>query len=378
MKKMIGRLITTHKTRDNIYFSKEALQSVIKQINSGDKIMPFNINHNFNRQIGFVIPGSAKLIQLEDGEFAVEAEINIYETNEERLKFFVDVGQKQEKVVLDSLMISAIKMWDTNCPTYLLEKTIFSILNIKPNLDDEGLLMILNPSEIYAKGILIDNKHIVLFNHFLRRGFSEPNAYNKRLIDKLIDLKIHLPTIRLSFLIVPIAISFKSEFKDMIECDYAWGPKLPLDLSLLKEGVTKHLANEEDKSMENLIATDFWWKTKDINTMELQIEELRDKSTFLCKDGSKSKYFPLKYAHLQFDKVQKKIVHLDCAIRIYSEEEFDLRLGLNDMSKANKQSSKRIKLFKLDGIFEPKDAFDILSFFFINNSDVRNYLEAKK
>lgn len=375
MLKMKGRLITTHLTKDNIQFTKEALEGCVKQINESDRIMPFNINHDLTRQIGFVVPGSAKIIELDDGEFAVEAEINVYESKEEQIRFFVDVRQKEEKIKLAELNVDCIKREDTNCPIYWLNVSVFEILKEEPNLNKDGLLILAKPEYLLQKGIRINDKIIVTFHNFLRRSLSEPNAYNKRLIDKIRETKVRNPQIVISFLVVPAAISLNLEFKEYLECDYAWGPKIPKDLSTLKEGVTQYVASEMDRSIENIDKTDFWWHKDNATTMALEIEETRNKERFLVHSSEKTKYFPLRYSHLQYDKVSKKIIHLDCAMRVYSEDKFDLRLIANDISKVPKSDADRMKLFRIDGEIDSKDAFDILSLFFYGNSDVRKYFE---
>lgn len=378
MHKLKGRLITTHLTKDNIKVTKEALIDCIKQINESNKIFPVNINHESTRQIGFVVPGSAQLIKLDDGEYAVKVEINIYENQEEKLKHFVDVQQKEEIVELTELDIHCTKIDDTNCYTYRLPKSIFEILKIAPSINKDQLLILKNPQHLFQKGILINEKFILNFHNFLRRSFSEPNSYNKRLIDKLRDIKVRNPNLELSFLVTPNSISLKSEFQEEFEFDYAWGPKIPKNLNSLKEGVTQHIASERDKSLENFDKTDFWWHTYNNALMTLEIEETRDKKIYLMQSESEIRYFPLRYAHLQYDKNSKSIIHLDCALRIYSENNFDERTKKNDISKVSKNDSDRVKLFRIDGNINAKDAFDIISLFFYNNSDVRKYFDLEE
>ncbi len=376
MLKLKGRLITTHLTRDNIRFSKEALESCVKQINDSDKIMPFNVNHDSARQIGFVVPGSAKIIQLEDGEFAVEAEVNVYENTEEKLNHFVDIRQKSEIVELEKIG-KCTKIDDTNCPTYWLDKSLFEILKITPQLNKDKLLVLNDAKNLCQKGIIVNKDYIVKFHNFLRRSYTEPNSFNKRLIDKIKELKIKNPTLKIAFLVTPNAISFNNEFKESFEFDYAWGPKFPKNLNQLKEGVTQHISSDKDKSMENLDKTEFWWHKDDDTLMSLEIEEIRDKQRYLTHPENKDKYFPLKYGHLQYNKDSGKIIHLDCALRIYPEQTFDTRVTTNDISKVSKKHSDRVKLFRIDGDLDKKDAFDIFSFFFYNNSDVREYLNVE-
>ena len=374
MLRLKSRLITTHLTRDNIKFSKEALESCVKQINDSDKIMPFNVNHDSTRQIGFVVPGSAKVIQIGDGEFAVEAEVNVYETSEEKISHFVDVIQKKEIVELESIG-KCTKIEDTNCPTYWLNKSLFKILKISPKLNKDKLLILNSAKNLCQKGIIINDEYIVKFHNFLRRAYSEPNAFNKRLIDKIKELKINNPDLEISFLVTPTSVSLKDEFKESFEFDYAWGPKIPISLNQLKEGVTQHIASEKDKSMENFDKTEFWWHKSSDSLMTLELEEIRDKSRYLTHPENKDKYYPLKYGHLQYNKNSDKIIHLDCALRIYPEDKFDIRRNTNDISKVSKEYSDRIKLFRIDGKLNVKDAFDVISLFFQGNSDVREYFD---
>lgn len=370
---MKGRILTTHVTRDNIKFSKEELDKCIEQINNGSRILPFNINHDTNRQIGFIVPGSAKLIQLNDGEFAVDALVNIYENVEEKLKYYVDVRQKEDEVEIDILKTKALRRDDTNCPTYWLSTDFFSLSGIKPNFDDEGLLILDDAKNLFQKGLLIKNDFILILNRFLRRGFSEPNSFNKRLIDKIREIKIRCPWLVISFSVIPNSVSLKKEFVESAEFDYAWGPKLPKDISSLKVGVTRHTVSDSDRIFENILYTDFWWHEYHNNLMALEIEEMRDSSCYLVKESNK--LIPLKYCHSIYKKETGKIVHLDLSIRIYPEDLYKTRSEQNNISYSGKNSNE-VKLLKIDGDMETKDAFDLISLFYYGNSDVRNYLDS--
>ena len=374
MLKLNCRLITTRISKDSIQFTKESLEGLIKQINTSNKRMPFNVNHNFNRQIGFVIPKSAKLIKLDDGEFAVDAEAALYENQKEYKSYFVTYERPVELVSLPKILGQCSKHEDTNCPTYHTQKPIFDIIQVAPEFD-EGLLKVKSPDCILQKGILIDKEYLVNYHNFLRRAHSRPNAFSWRLINKIREVMKKNSELRVYFQIIPNEISLKSEFRDSLEFDYSWGPKIPKKLDNLKVGVTQHASSKKDRELENLEKTDFWWKQTNDDLMELQIEELRNKSRHLVQPKTNKKAYPLKYAHLQYDKKSKKINHLDCALRIYLEDKFDERLQKNDISLVSKKDCDRLKLFKLQGQIDAKDAFDILSFFFENNSDVRQYFE---
>jgi hypothetical protein len=76
---------------------------------------------------------------------------------------------------------------------------------------------------------------------------------------------------------------------------------------------------------------------------------------------------------LQYDKTHN-IIHIDCALIIYSEDRYDDRLTKNDVSKAGKDS-ERIKLFRIDGEINPKDAFGVLALYYYNNFEIRKYFD---
>ena len=248
------------------------------------------------------------------------------------------------------------------------------MLGLIPTKDKDKLLIVSDPSDILQKGILINKEILVLFHPFLRRAFQKPNAFNKQLIDKLRAIKRKERNLKISFLVVPTEISLKAEFKESFEFDFAWGPKMPKNLNELQLGVTKYLFNEKEKTLENINETDFWWHKKRPTLFALEIEEIRDKTRYIPYGSNK--YYPNRYLHLQFDSNKRKIIHLDCALRIYSETDFDNRLNQNDISKAGKLSD-RIKLFRIDGELDPKEAFEIAMLFFHNNPDVRRYLESE-
>ncbi|MBD3389618.1 hypothetical protein GF415_01545 [Candidatus Micrarchaeota archaeon] len=373
-----ARVLTTHSTRDGSRLTKEDLERYVVQCNESKDRMPFNVAHDSTRQIGFIVPGSAVLVKLEDGEYAVEVEIRGYENDAERRAYCIEPRKKEVPTHMDSLKVNCTKRKDFNCYTYQLPASIFTLLGEKPNLNKDRLLVVDSPNYILDNGILVADDFVVNFHPFLRRSFSKLNAYNLRLINKVREVMIRNPQLNVSFSVIHDVVSLKSELSNYVEWDYVWGPKLPKDLSKLKTGITQHVASESDAFMENIELTDFWWHRASDSLMVLEIEETRNKTQHLSLPQDETKYFPLRYCHLHYDESNAMITHLDLAVRVYPEDKFDFRVSQNDISKSSKNDSDRVKLVRIDGALTPKDAFDIISLFFHGNSDVRQYFEGNE
>lgn len=89
MKKTKLRLATTHLDRRNERFSIEALESMVKQSNEG--VIPLGSEHDPRiAPLGRII--HTELVELEDGEYAVEGIAEIYEGNFEELE---DLGIRE-------------------------------------------------------------------------------------------------------------------------------------------------------------------------------------------------------------------------------------------------------------------------------------------
>lgn len=74
---------TTHLDLHNERMAKSALDDGALQIRS--KYIPYLINHDFNKQIGVLLCG--KVIQLEDGEFALYVVFGIFENESEKQNY---------------------------------------------------------------------------------------------------------------------------------------------------------------------------------------------------------------------------------------------------------------------------------------------------
>lgn len=369
-------LVSTRLTKDNIKFTKEALEKLIEQINTQENPMPLNISHDNTRPVGIIIKGSAKLIDLEDGEYAAIATGGIFESKEEFEE--AGFGKSQLIAIEDKLEDINENVWkmekDVNNPTYVLRDK-FTVEAFDFELNEESMFLVDNFSKITQKGIKINDDYVAVYDNFFRRYYKFPNTfclrlfnYTKKLLEDKKDIKF---TVKLD----PRKISKIAEYSEYIEQDYAWGPKLPKKLEELEEGVTKYTSSERVSEYEKILDVDFWWHKKNENLMTLEIEE-RISPEFIYSDELNGKGIPLRYCHLEYDIKNNKIIHLDFAIRFYEEDSYVNERFLGDISKCGKKS-KRIKLFRMDGDLEREEAFNLISLYYHNNEDVKEYLSGE-
>jgi hypothetical protein len=78
-----GIASTTHVDAHHERFAKEALDGAAEQIRS--RLIPFLIEHDFNRQIGVLLYGRVE--PLEDGEFGLFIVAGIFENEEEKRRY---------------------------------------------------------------------------------------------------------------------------------------------------------------------------------------------------------------------------------------------------------------------------------------------------
>jgi len=79
-----------------------------------------------------------------------------------------------------------------------------------------------------------------------------------------------------------------------------------------------------------------------------------------------------RYLHAIFIPKRKSFVHLDGAIRYFSADEIDKRLGIHVRNSG--KLGKRVKVFQLDGDISPLVWSTMVSSFFVWNYDVMNYV----
>ena len=111
--------------------------------------------------------------------------------------------------------------------------------------------------------------------------------------------------------------------------------------------------------------TDFAWVLRG-EEIHLFLEEI-PKRNDLSIAGSR-------YFHVIFSKATERVVHLDGAIRIYSENEWDQRRDVH-VHRTGKVG-KRIKVFRIDGPIQPDVVSSLGGTYFVWNYDVMHFFGA--
>jgi len=117
-----------------------------------------------------------------------------------------------------------------------------------------------------------------------------------------------------------------------------------------------------DNSRDRTVLTEFCWTPRD------------DGIHFICEELPRRDLVNVqaaRYLHAIYDPSSCKIIHLDGALRIYTEVEMDVRLR-EHVRKAGKAGIRR-KIFRIDNPIN-RDAFSLIAqAFFIWNSDLVTY-----
>lgn len=111
--------------------------------------------------------------------------------------------------------------------------------------------------------------------------------------------------------------------------------------------------------------TDFVWTPRD-REVHFRCEEIPLRDEVLSRG---SRYF-----HAIYSPVQKRIVHLDGAIRVYDPEEWDNRQASHVRSSG--KIGKRIKIFRIDTEVSRDCMGKVCCSFFVWNNDVARYFGA--
>lgn len=100
---------TTHLDKHNCRIAKEALESAVKDINEGIYAIGVGIEHDFSiMPIGKVISG--KLVELEDGEYGLEIEQELFEQYQvysyiEDAKWYISESKKGSRPFADTQVV---------------------------------------------------------------------------------------------------------------------------------------------------------------------------------------------------------------------------------------------------------------------------------
>ncbi len=223
------------------------------------------------------------------------------------------------------------------------------VLNIYPELehdiDEDGLLILSEKFKLYDGGIEYKD-HILHYHQLLRRSYrANPNFdFLGRFISYFKKTN--------EYNIFRIAIDYfrimpKNLYEQIAEFDTWYGP--PFDEDKIDDkkyvGLTviKRNKNSLFELTNKLDRTEFFWSYRD-NIKTFQIEEISD------TDYVFENYIFNRYIHSERDTIKKKFCHLDGAVKVYLQDQYEARF-LSNMPGESK-CYKKIKLWRVDGDIE--------------------------
>jgi hypothetical protein len=160
-------------------------------------------------------------------------------------------------------------------------------------------------------------------------------------------------------------LAIPSSFQPMHEREYWWGPKFKGDPSAQLRGMTVHGPTKSD-TLNGLIRTEFWWYGK--NELTFEVEELIESSLPLS-NGEREK--GMRFVHSIIDGKVSKSRHIDGAVRLYSSTQWDDRLATK-LTEFGKKATRK-KLWRVDGLLNHADWYDLVHTFFRGNYTIGEY-----
>jgi hypothetical protein len=348
----------------------EALEDMAFQINaSGGR--PSLVEHDWSRPCGWA---SRAKTEREGQRLKLVVEYDVPETGSEleivrrRISNYwrSEVAQRVEpfREFANTLGVPGISLnADLDCvllqsPGILPKLCQHSLTN----MDDDGLVPI-SRDVVDTRGFLKTGDYLLVPSEFLRPSFSLPNPVNGELLSILSKLAT-LPQERsVRVALDPNRLGIANSFKRSERRDYWWGPRYSGDPRAQTKGLTVHGPTAHDR-LSGLIKTEFWWYGKREQTLE--IEELVD-MPWLEHVSEKKRCS--RFVHSVFFPDGR--IHLDGAVRIYTEDQWQLRLGqkITEFGKG----ATRVKLWRIDGELKTELWYDLIHMFFRGNYTVGEY-----
>jgi hypothetical protein len=208
---------------------------------------------------------------------------------------------------------------------------------------------------------------VVVFAHpYLRRSLSRWNNLNASVLERLESMRDE-PGASVRVRLDPDMVGLASSVTGTMELDYWFGPKFNDDLTTIPTGVSRHEASDRERHFFGISRTEFWWQSRDeIHTFEA--EELRDLPTI----GAGDSVFGCRYVHSMVEEKSGRVVHLDGAIRAYSEESLLKRID-ESIATAGKKTDYT-KLWRVDGVLPLTSWKALIADHFRDNPLVGEYL----
>jgi hypothetical protein len=157
-----------------------------------------------------------------------------------------------------------------------------------------------------------------------------------------------------------------------MEEDYWYGPKF--NLARIDDpndyGFTKHTGKTATISDHSIRSEFYRYVRNDEKIFEIEEVVLPQHEEY-----NHESFIINRYVHSIRNMKNHHFAHLDGAVRIYRRENYDRRLATDLPSSA--KSDYYIKLFKINGTISDNDWTELISHFFRENDDVRQFLGGK-
>ncbi|MCL2630627.1 MAG: hypothetical protein FWD49_03790 [Firmicutes bacterium] len=373
MEKMFGVGITSGLNRLNHYVEEKAVLRMY--LENWDSTTPSSINHDKSRVCGFTRLGP---LFIDPEKFWQTVESNICLTEDDILRLneiikkhkellIADKKEKYDALVKKILSVANIIKQDYDKPyiealAIKQENIVFSMFPELAQLLDKDNLIDLKNFTIVAPG-LYEYKGFYLFAHqFFRRSFFIENSLNASFLECLQSLSRDAVTVKIA--IDPNLIGLKGTATTMLEYQYLWGPKFSDDLESIDEGVTIHENSDVAALYSNIRRTEFRWYTQNkIRTFEC--EEI------CLRKNLHNNLYGCRFVHCMLGHGDTP-PHFDGAVRAYTEEKMQKRLA----ASINKTGRDTIytKLWRIDGNIEIEKWKQLLTFYFMDNTLIGEYL----
>ncbi len=345
--------------------------------------IPSLLNHDNRKIIGYMktagllfTPNVTLLLGLNNSpetedEFKLIKQYYLKKTTERlnkniNQKFVDDIKNKT------SCNNNSLYFYHNECTKVQKSNILFDVFPfLKDLMDKDGLIpleKIFEQFSLFNSNVFCRENYLIFPSVYFRRSYYQLNTLNKEFLSNLIKVyknENNKVKIALDF----DTIGYKSDYQNIFELDYWYGPKYNDDISTLKPGLTKHIASEETKLYHGIIESDFFW-FREKNKITFECEEVNNNYMY-----EKERY-GFKYIHSIF--TNNELEHFDGAIRFYDKDNYKIRIE-SDMKKINqKYKPEYKKLFRIDGQLSINTWKDLIHDFHRGNELINEYFNKKE
>lgn len=232
-------------------------------------------------------------------------------------------------------------------------------------------------------GFFYHEKFMVMFHPFFRRNLSDTANYAPGIVNafifeeqkknQVLSIAIDLHRLRIN-----VDDTFYAEF------DTWFGPRFYNEIGRISDGPSK-LAPPPglsesfyDRWFSNTKFLDILW-TSHQHVREFQLEEI--KAEIISVNYRGKIFHPVRYIHAEFDEETGYFRHMDGAVHLYSDDEYEIRtrenLNINVENFRNRIKPLSVKLFKINGQIPSSQFVSYCSLFLVHDPLIHEYFTGK-